>query len=64
MSAHKFHVGQTVFIDASRLRNIPGGAHIVIKQLPERDGEFEYCLRSVNEPYDRVVRESQLTKAP
>ena len=64
MSAHKFDIGQTVFIEPSRLRNMPGGAYTIIKQLPERDGELEYSLRSVNEPYDRVVRESHLTRAP
>jgi hypothetical protein len=32
--------------------------------LPERDGEYEYRVRSVNEPYERVVRESDLSGAP
>ena len=64
MPTHKFHIGQTVFLDASLARNIPGGAYIVTKELPERDGEFEYRLKSINEPHERVVRESQLRKMP
>jgi hypothetical protein len=39
---------------------VPGGAYVVTKRLPERNGEFEYQIKSVNEPHERVVRESQL----
>ncbi len=28
--------------------------------MPEREGEFEYQIKSVREPNERVVRESQL----
>ena len=34
---------------------------VITRRLPERDGEFEYRIKSVNEPHERVVRESQLT---
>jgi hypothetical protein len=64
MPDHRFHVGQTVFLYPSLERNLPGGAYIVIQKLPERDGEFEYRVRSSNEPHERVVRESQLKKVP
>jgi hypothetical protein len=33
---------------------------VVIKRMPEGDGQFEYRVRSSYEPYERVVRESQL----
>jgi hypothetical protein len=58
MPTHRFHIGQIVFLRPSLGRNIPGGAYIVTKKLPERDGEPEYRVRSVNEPYERVVGES------
>jgi hypothetical protein len=32
--------------------------------LPMRDGEFEYQIKSVTEPDERVVRESQLRPNP
>jgi hypothetical protein len=32
--------------------------------LPMRDGEFEYQIKSVTEPDERVVRESQLRSSP
>ncbi len=61
MPTHKFRIGQTVFLKPALSLNIPGGAYIVTKKLPERDGEFEYRVKGVNEPHERVVRESQLS---
>jgi hypothetical protein len=61
---HKFNVGQRVFLTPSFALNIAGGAYVVTKKLPERDGEFEYRVKSVDEPHERVVREGQLRKIP
>jgi hypothetical protein len=57
MPTHKFHVGQIVQLNPAVNRNIPGGVYEVTKPLPESNGEFEYRIKSVNEP------ESELTKA-
>lgn len=64
MPTHKFYIGQTVYLDPSFARNIPGGAYIVTKKLPEREGEFEYRVKGVNEPHERVVQENQLRSVP
>jgi hypothetical protein len=48
--------------DASLTLAVPGGTCVVTKRLPERDGEFEYRIKSINEPHERVVRESQLER--
>jgi hypothetical protein len=40
------------------IRNIPGGAYEVTKQLPHNGREFEYHIKSVNERYERVVGEA------
>ena len=64
MPTYKFKIGETVFLKSSRDLNLPGGAYIVTKKLPEHDGEFEYRVRSSYEPHERVVRESQLAAAP
>jgi hypothetical protein len=61
MPLYKFQIGQTVFLTASPRLNIPGGAYIVTKKLPEHNGEFEYRVKSVNEPHERVVREGELS---
>jgi hypothetical protein len=42
---------------------IPAGAYIVTRRS-KRDGEFEYRVKSVAEPHERVVRESQLSEVP
>ena len=63
MPIHRFHIGQTVFLTPSLGLNIPGGACIITKQLPERDGEYEYRVRIINEPHERVVSESQMRLA-
>jgi hypothetical protein len=64
MPTHKFHIGQTVFLIPVPSLKIAGGAYIVTKRLPERDGEFEYRVKSADEPHERVVPESQLSDVP
>jgi hypothetical protein len=44
-------------------RNVAGGAYEVAKQLPHNGSEFEYRIKSANEEHERVVRESELTRA-
>jgi hypothetical protein len=62
VSDHKFKIGDTVFLEGSL--NVPSGACVIIRQLPERNGEVEYQIKSAREPHDRVVRESQLNATP
>jgi hypothetical protein len=62
MPTYKFQIGQTVFLAPARSQN--RGAYVVTKKLPENNGEFEYRVKSVNEPHERVVRESELRGAP
>ena len=63
MLSHKFHVGQLVQLIPSINRNVPGGSYEIIRKLPESRGEFEYRIKSMNEPHERVVRESELHKS-
>lgn len=59
---HKFKLRQTVFLQPTIFnRDAPRGAFEVTKQLPERDGQFEYRIKSSREPHERVVRESELS---
>jgi hypothetical protein len=36
------------------------GEYVITKQLPERDGECEYRIKSTAESHERVARESEL----
>jgi hypothetical protein len=63
MSGHKFHIGETVQLLPPISRHAPGGIYVVTKKLPESAGEYEYKIKSINEPHERVVRESELEKS-
>jgi hypothetical protein len=63
MPSHKFHVGDSVILTPAINRNVPGGVYQVAKQLPHNGREFEYHIKSANEEHQRVVRESELTRA-
>ena len=47
MSAPKFKIGDTVFLEGSL--NVPGGAYVVIRLLPEQNSEFGYQIKSARE---------------
>jgi len=60
---HKFRLGQRVTLAEGALRqNAARGAYIIIKRLPQRDGEFYYSIKSVSESHERVAGESELRR--
>jgi hypothetical protein len=60
---HKFRAGQRVTLAPSLTnRSAAGGGYVVARQLPERNGEFEYRIKSISEPHERVARESDLAR--
>ncbi len=60
---HKFKIGEIVFLRPSINQDIPAGAYVVIKRMPEYHGEFEYRVRNSYEQQERVVRETEMRKA-
>jgi hypothetical protein len=64
MQTHKFQIGQTVFLTPFPIQKIQGGAYTVTRKLPERNGEFEYRVKSATEPHERAVREGELSDVP
>ena len=63
MPDHKFRIGEMVQLPPMISRNRPGGVYEVTKRLPESAGEYEYRIKSINEPHERVARESELEKS-
>jgi hypothetical protein len=59
---HKFNVGQTVQIKLSGgyPEITARGLYEVTRTLPERNGEFEYRVKSLNEPHERTAKEGEL----
>jgi hypothetical protein len=62
MPSHKFHIGESVMLRPAVSRNVPGGVYEVTKQLPHNGREFEYRIKSANEPYERIAGENELIK--
>ncbi|MFZ2140616.1 MAG: hypothetical protein WAV78_27445 [Xanthobacteraceae bacterium] len=60
LSHRKFRIGQLVQLVPAISRNVPRDSYEVTKKLPESRGEFEYRIKSMSEPHERVARESEL----
>lgn len=62
LATHKFKLGRSVFLQPTiSNRGAAVGRYEVTKQLPARDGEFEYRIKSSAEPHERAVKESELS---
>jgi hypothetical protein len=61
---HLYEIGEMVTFDprGGYLQN-PHDAFSVLAQLPPLGNEFQYRIKSVNEPYQRVAAEHQLKRA-
>ena len=64
VASHRFAVGHVVrFSMGPPLRNAAGGTYDVLAQLPARNGEFQYVIKSDREIYQRVANEGELKTA-
>ena len=64
MMPHQFHIGQTVYLRPSvYIRNAATGIYEIRAVLPEEDGRRRYRIKSLIEPYERVVSENELSEA-
>jgi hypothetical protein len=62
--ARYFRPGQTVRLARGfPNRSAAEGDYKIVSQLPDEGGELQYRVKSVREPHERVVKESELTKA-
>ena len=64
VASHRFAAGHMVRLSrAIPLRNAAAGNYEVLAQLPERDGDLQYRIKSDREPYQRIVKEGELEQA-
>jgi hypothetical protein len=63
MAARTYHIGQIVRLKPAVSLNISGGVYQVTACLPDNEGEFQYRIKSHDEPHERVARESELSQA-
>ena len=60
MSGHKFNIGQLVnYLGHDRAP----GVYQVTQLLPPEGEVFQYRIRNVNEPHERVAKENELRRA-
>lgn len=60
-AAHKFKVGQTVNFSPSRWSmRAQSGFCKIVRLLPADSGENLYRVKCASEPFERMVRESEL----
>jgi hypothetical protein len=63
-AGHRFKLGRSVLLQSTTFnRDAARGAYEVIALLPEREGQFEYRIKSRGEPHERVAKESDLSSA-
>jgi hypothetical protein len=63
MSGHKFDIGEKVrFLPAFHQKAGMVTDFEIVRQLPILNGEFFYRIKSSDEPHERVVGESQLSR--
>ena len=59
----QFRSGQTVRLTRGLVqKSAADGEYKIVRQLPENGGEQQYRIKSVREPHERVVKESDLEK--
>ena len=61
VAEHKFKVGQSVSLVSGPFgRGGTNNIYIITQLLPPEGDDYQYRIKSVNEPHERVVKESQL----
>jgi hypothetical protein len=68
VTEHKFKIGQLVYFHPTaalrpQLDMVPGPYQITKRRPAAEDGECQYEIRNTLEEYNRVARESELTRA-
>jgi hypothetical protein len=59
MSRHKFKIGQLVYYRPESA----SGTYQVTQLLPPEGEEYQYRIKSVREPHERVAKEHELRSA-
>jgi len=63
LKEHKFQIGQTVYFTSRPIGHMPAnGAFRVVKLLPSDGDDYQYRIKSADEAFERVAKESQLDR--
>jgi hypothetical protein len=63
LKEHKFHIGQTVYFTSRPIGQMAAnGTYQVVKLLPSDGDDYQYRIKSADEAFERVAKESQLDR--
>lgn len=63
MAAHKFKIGQTVSYSPGRSAMAASSREYkIVRLLPPEDGQNLYRIKGISETFERMARESDLSK--
>jgi hypothetical protein len=63
MQIHKFKIGQSVnFTSGPMGRGLANRTYKITHLLPPEGEDYQYRIKCADEPHERVVRESQLSR--
>jgi len=60
---HKFQIGQTVYFTSRPVGQMAADStYRIVKLLPSDGDDYQYRIKSANEAFERVAKESQLDR--
>jgi hypothetical protein len=63
LRSHKFHIGQSVYFTSRPIGQMAANdAYQIVKLLPSDGEDYQYRIKSANEAFERVAKESQLDR--
>ena len=63
MSAHRYRMGQDVIYHPARRSTLTLARYKIVRLLPLEDGELKYRIKATEENFERVAKESELTRS-
>jgi len=60
---HRFAIGSMVRFRSTSPQRSAGGPYKILAKLPVRDGALQYRVKSVSEPYERILGQDDLEQA-
>ena len=60
---HKFKIGQSVSYTSGPFgRGSANDIYKIVQLLPHEGDDYQYWIKSANEPHERIVKESNLSR--
>jgi hypothetical protein len=61
LKEHRFRIGQTVYFTSRPIGHMAvNGSYQIVKLLPSDGDDYQYRIKSAEEAFERVAKESQL----